>query len=154
MNSPCQDFFTDMAPIRLTESRSALNESNEAIFRSAPMTLVQFYVTIELAREMVGMLGDLGAVQFRDLNSKLTPFQRTFINELKSIDTMFTQLASLRSIMDKLGTISGDLHVNLRADMRPMSSTSEMDQFKAKLSDYHERIKHLNHSYGNLDSQN
>lgn len=142
-----------MAPIRLTESRSALNESNEAIFRSAPMTLVQFYVTIELAREMVGMLGDLGAVQFRDLNSKLTPFQRTFINELKSIDTMLTQLASLRSIMDKLGTISGDLHVNLKADMRPMPSTSEMDQFKAKLSDYHERIKHLNHSYGNLDNQ-
>ena len=56
-----------MAPIRLTESKSAMNASNEAIFRSAPMTLVQFYVTIELAREMVGMLGNLGAVQFLSL---------------------------------------------------------------------------------------
>ena len=143
-----------MAPIRLSDSRLlGSNESNEAIFRSAPMTLVQFYVTIELAREMVGMLGNLGAVQFRDLNSKLTPFQRTFMNELKSIDTMVSQLNFLRSVMDKLGTVSGDLHVNLRADMRPMPSISEMDQFKVKLNDYHERIKHLNSSYGNLDSQ-
>lgn len=142
-----------MAPIRLTESKSAMNASNEAIFRSAPMTLVQFYVTIELAREMVGMLGNLGAVQFRDLNSKLTPFQRTFISELKSIDAMISQLTFLRSTMDKLGTVTGDLHVNLRADMRPMPSTSEMDEFRTKLNDYHERIRHLNHSYGNLDSQ-
>ena len=64
-----------MSPIRLSENSvlSSNNESNEAIFRSAPMTLVQFYV--ELARDMVGVLGKLGNVQFRDLNSKLTPFQ-------------------------------------------------------------------------------
>ncbi|KAI5956731.1 STV1 [Candida jiufengensis] len=142
-----------MARIRLSESQQDIKESNEAIFRSAPMTLVQFYVTIELARDMVGVLGNLGCVQFRDLNSKLTPFQRTFVNDLKSIDLMLNQLHFLHSIMLKQNTITGDIYINLKADTKSLPTTSEMDQFKFKLNDYFERIKHLDDSYNKLDYQ-
>ena len=142
-----------MSPIRLSENSvlSSNNESNEAIFRSAPMTLVQFYVTIELARDMVGVLGKLGNVQFRDLNSKLTPFQRTFITELRSIDGLVSQLDFLHSIMIKQNTTKSDLYVNLHADMKPLPTSSEIDNIKTRLSEFYERIKHLDQSYNNLD---
>ncbi|KAI5962953.1 STV1 [Candida pseudojiufengensis] len=142
-----------MARIRLSESQQEMKYSSEAIFRSAPMTLVQFYVTIELARDMVGVLGNLGSVQFRDLNSKLTPFQRTFVNDLKSIDLMLNQLNFLHSIMIKQNTISGDIYINLRADTKSLPTTSEMDQFKFKLKDYFDRIKHLDDSFNKLNFQ-
>ncbi|CAK9435364.1 uncharacterized protein LODBEIA_P00910 [Lodderomyces beijingensis] len=142
-----------MRSIRLTDMGSRLEESNEAMFRSAPMTLVQFYVTIELARDMVGALGSLGCVQFRDLNSRLTPFQRTFVNELRLIDAMVAQLGFLHSIMLRQHTIKGDYYSHLKADKKPISSTSEMDQFKSRLGEYYSRIKHLDESFTKLANQ-
>ena len=142
-----------MPPIRLTDNTSPKEEINEAIFRSAPMTLVQFYVTIELARDMVGVLGKLGNVQFRDLNSKLTPFQRTFVSELRGIDTMIQQLDYLHSIMLKQNTIRSDIYGNLQADMKPLPTSSEMDDIKIRLDEFYQRIKHLDHSFNNLDKK-
>ena len=140
-----------MQPIQLSDDLSSV--APEAIFRSAPMTLVQFYVTIELARDMVYTLGNLGDVHFRDLNSKLTPFQRTFVLELRNIDTMESQLAFLNSIMIKYETIKSDVFVNLKADMDPLPTTSEMDDMKQKITTFYDRIKHLDNSYNVLNEQ-
>lgn len=142
-----------MAPIRLSDAVLREHESLEAMFRSAPMSLVQFYVTIELAREMVGTLGALGCVQFRDLNSKLTPFQRTFVNELRSIDTMVGHLRYLHSIMDKQHTLSVDYYSHLKADRKPIPSSSQMDEIKHHIQEFHERIKHLDESFNRLNLQ-
>lgn len=124
----------------------------EAIFRSAPMTLVQFYVTIELARDVVFSLGRLGSVHFRDLNAKLTPFQRTFLNDLRNIDTIESQLAYLETIMIKHETIKGDLFVNLQADGSPLPTVSEMDDLRTKIVNFYDRIKHLDDSYNSLSA--
>ncbi|KAK6458346.1 vacuolar ATPase V0 domain subunit A [Scheffersomyces xylosifermentans] len=137
-------------PISLSDEPQA---PQEAIFRSAPMTLVQFYVTIELARDMVCTLGNLGNVHFRDLNAKLTPFQRTFVTELRSIDSMEQQLGFLNSIMLKYGTIKSDIFVNLKADKMSLPSTSDVDQIKQKITNFFDRIKHLDNSYNSLDLQ-
>ncbi|KAK6464899.1 vacuolar ATPase V0 domain subunit A [Scheffersomyces coipomensis] len=138
-------------PISL--SQNVEPSHNEAIFRSAPMTLVQFYVTIELARDVVCTLGNLGTVHFRDLNSKLTPFQRTFVTELRSIDTLESQLHFLHSSMEKYETIKSDIFVNLKADLNPLPGSSEMDEIKAKIKDFYERIKHLDNSFTSLYQQ-
>lgn len=127
--------------------------SEESIFRSAPMSLVQFYVTIELARDLVYMLGKLGNVHFRDLNSKLTPFQRTFINELRAIDGVESHLRYLYSVMLKYDTIKGDVYLNLKADLNPLPSTSAMDDIKLKVSEFYERISHLDASFNELQEK-
>ncbi|EGW30272.1 uncharacterized protein SPAPADRAFT_143367 [Spathaspora passalidarum NRRL Y-27907] len=141
---------TNIAPLKL----NAHTAPEEAIFRSAPMTLVQFYVTIELARDMVWALGNLGNVQFRDLNSKLTPFQRTFVNDLKSIDIMSTKLHQLFQIMVRHETIKTDLvGAYLHADLKPLPAAAAMDDLKQKLDEFHDRIKHLDLSFNNLNRQ-
>lgn len=128
-----------------------LTQGNEAIFRSAPMTLVQFYVTIEIARDVVFALGQEGHVHFRDLNSKLTPFQRTFVNELRNVDAMEVQFTFLHNMMVKYQTLKGDPFATLMADKRPLPPTSEIDDIKALLESSFEKLKHLDESHTSLE---
>ncbi|QRG35818.1 hypothetical protein FDK38_000143 [Candidozyma auris] len=126
-------------------------QSTEAIFRSAPMSLVQFYVTMELARDLVFTLGNLGQVHFRDLNSKLTPFQRTFVTELRNIDVVEMNLTFLFSMMVKYSTFKGDPFANLVADESPLPTASEMEEIREKVTAFHDKIKHLDDSHSSLD---
>lgn len=126
-------------------------ESQEAIFRSAPMSLVQFYVTMELARDLVFTLGNLGQVHFRDLNAKLTPFQRAFVNELRNVDAVELKLSFLYSMMETYSTLRGDIFATLEADQQPLPSTSEIDGIKETINEIHDRIKHLDGSYTSLE---
>ncbi|RKP32578.1 V0/A0 complex, 116-kDa subunit of ATPase [Metschnikowia bicuspidata] len=128
-------------------------QANEAVFRSAPMTLVQFYVTIEIARDVVYALGQQGLVHFRDLNSKLIPFQRTFVNELRSMDAMEIQFTFLYNMMVKYHTLKGDSFSTLIADKKPLPPTSEIDDIKALLDITYEKLKHLDESYSSLDAK-
>lgn len=126
-------------------------ESDEGVFRSSPMTLVQFYVTIELARDLVFILGKLGLVHFRDLNSRLTPFQRTFVNELRNIDAIDLNLTFLHSMMAKYGTVQGDPYADFSPKNAELPSSSDMDNIKDQIAEIHDRIKHLDDSYTDLE---
>lgn len=43
--------------------------SQESMFRSADMSMVQLYISNEIGRECVNALGELGLVQFRDVSA-------------------------------------------------------------------------------------
>eukprot|EP01114_Cavostelium_apophysatum_P022526 TRINITY_DN817_c0_g1_i1.p1 TRINITY_DN817_c0_g1~~TRINITY_DN817_c0_g1_i1.p1 ORF type:complete len:810 (-),score=258.95 TRINITY_DN817_c0_g1_i1:55-2484(-) len=62
------------------------------LFRSEEMQLVQLFVQIEAAHDTVDELGKLGVIQFRDLNSEVSAFQRNFVNEVKRTDEMERKL--------------------------------------------------------------
>ncbi|CCE78340.1 Piso0_000961 [Millerozyma farinosa CBS 7064] len=126
-------------------------DSEEAIFRSAPMTLVQFYVTIEIARDVVYNLGTIGKVHFRDLNSRLTPFQRTFVDELRKIDSIDTQLKFLKDVMLKYDCTPNDETQSTKDSRLP--SSSEMDDLVSRIASVYDRIKYLDDSYDQLNSE-
>lgn len=139
--------------MQLFNSQRPAYQSNEAIFRSAPMTLVQFYVTLELARELAYTLGKSSQVHFRDLNSKLTPFQRTFISEIRDIDAIDSSLSALEKTMFKYQALSGDPYQGINPDEIQLPSSSELDDIKASVKDFHSRIEHLDDSYSSLEKK-
>ncbi|CAK7905052.1 V-type proton ATPase subunit a, vacuolar isoform [[Candida] anglica] len=132
---------------------SAIPSQEESIFRSAPMTLVQFYMTLELARDVVNELGTLGDVHFRDLNSKLTPFQRTFVMELRKIDTVESQLSYLFQMMETYKTIRSDLYSSFSPGAEPLATATEVDDMVNRVKEIHQRISQLHESYTSLESK-
>ncbi|XP_027726416.1 V-type proton ATPase 116 kDa subunit a isoform X2 [Vombatus ursinus] len=62
------------------------------LFRSEEMTLAQLFLQSEAAYCCVSELGELGKVQFRDLNPDVNVFQRKFVNEVRRCEEMDRKL--------------------------------------------------------------
>ncbi|XP_054456911.1 V-type proton ATPase 116 kDa subunit a 1-like isoform X10 [Anoplopoma fimbria] len=62
------------------------------LFRSEEMTLAQLFLQSEAAYCCVSELGELGMVQFRDLNPDVNVFQRKFVNEVRRCEEMDRKL--------------------------------------------------------------
>ncbi|CCK73453.1 H(+)-transporting V0 sector ATPase subunit a NDAI_0G04680 [Naumovozyma dairenensis CBS 421] len=65
------------------------------------MTYVQLYIPLEISRETVCLLGNLGNIMFRDLNKDLTDFQRSYVSQLRKFDDVERLLNYLKETADK-----------------------------------------------------
>ncbi|CAH1728600.1 unnamed protein product [Chironomus riparius] len=74
-----------------------------SLFRSEEMTLCQLFLQSEAAYACVSELGELGLVQFRDLNPDINAFQRKFVNEVRRCDEMERKLRYLEKEIKKDG---------------------------------------------------
>ncbi|XP_037802746.1 V-type proton ATPase 116 kDa subunit a1-like isoform X1 [Penaeus monodon] len=72
-----------------------------SIFRSEEMTLCQLFLSSEAAYNCVSELGEIGLVQFRDLNPDVNAFQRKFVHEVRRCDEMERKLRYLETEMKK-----------------------------------------------------
>uniref|UniRef100_A0A8C3RV89 V-type proton ATPase subunit a n=1 Tax=Chelydra serpentina TaxID=8475 RepID=A0A8C3RV89_CHESE len=59
-----------------------------SMFRSEEMCLTQLFLQVEAAYCCVAELGELGLVQFRDLNMNVNSFQRKFVNEVRRCESL------------------------------------------------------------------
>ena len=82
------------APITSTATAGSL-------FRSEEMALCQLFLQSEAAYACVSELGELGLVQFRDLNPDTSAFQRKFVNEVRRCDEMERKLRFLEKEIKK-----------------------------------------------------
>ncbi|CAF1326260.1 unnamed protein product [Didymodactylos carnosus] len=71
------------------------------IFRSEEMTLCQLFLQPEAAYSCISELGELGIVQFRDLNPNVNAFQRKFVNEVRRCEEMGRKLRFLETEIKK-----------------------------------------------------
>uniref|UniRef100_A0AC35UCS9 V-type proton ATPase subunit a n=1 Tax=Rhabditophanes sp. KR3021 TaxID=114890 RepID=A0AC35UCS9_9BILA len=71
------------------------------LYRSEEMCLTQLYLQSEAAYHCVAELGELGLVQFRDLNPDVNAFQRKFVTEVRRCDEMERKLRFLEREIKK-----------------------------------------------------
>ncbi|XP_068738221.1 V-type proton ATPase 116 kDa subunit a 1-like [Montipora capricornis] len=76
-----------------------------SLFRSEEMTLAQLFLQAEAAYSCVSELGELGLVQFRDLNPDVNAFQRKFVNEVRRCEEMERKLTQHTEQMSSTITI-------------------------------------------------
>ncbi|XP_060876989.1 V-type proton ATPase 116 kDa subunit a 1 isoform X5 [Metopolophium dirhodum] len=72
-----------------------------SLFRSEEMALCQLFLQSEAAYACVSELGELGLVQFRDLNPDVNAFQRKFVSEVRRCDEMERKLRYLEKEIKK-----------------------------------------------------
>ncbi|KAF2643539.1 V0/A0 complex, 116-kDa subunit of ATPase [Massarina eburnea CBS 473.64] len=122
--------------------------TKDTMFRSADMSLTQLYISNEIGREVVSGLGELGVMDFRDLNSETTAFQRTFTQEIRRLDNVERQLRYFHSQMDKASIPMRSIYDFNNSFTSP--SATEIDELADKSGHLEERIKSLNESYETL----
>ncbi|RKF76749.1 V-type proton ATPase subunit a [Golovinomyces cichoracearum] len=118
---------------------------HNTMFRSADMCLTQLCIDNEVGRETVVALGNIGQIQFRDLNSNTTAFQRTFTQEIRSLDNIERQLRYFHAQTEK-----ANIHLrkaDIDAEYLVASSASEIDEISDRSQNLEERIVSLNESY-------
>ncbi|KAJ6017683.1 hypothetical protein N7451_001062 [Penicillium sp. IBT 35674x] len=120
----------------------------DTFFRSSDMSLTQLYIANEIGREVVSALGELGQVQFRDLNPDTNAFQRTFTKEIRRLDNVERQLRYFRTQIEKAAIPmrpSTDFSDTLAAPL-----ASEIDELAERSESLEQRIASLNDSYETL----
>ncbi|XP_004507485.1 V-type proton ATPase subunit a2 [Cicer arietinum] len=105
------------------------------LFRSEPMQLIQLIIPIESAHLTVSYLGDLGLLQFKDLNSEKSPFQRTYAAQIKRCGEMARKLRFFKEQMFKAG-------------VSPKCSTTQFDantdDLEIKLTEIESELTEMN----------
>ncbi|XP_065320665.1 V-type proton ATPase 116 kDa subunit a 1-like isoform X2 [Gordionus sp. m RMFG-2023] len=109
------------------------------LFRSEEMTLCQFFLQAESAYSCVAELGELGLVQFRDLNPEVNAFQRKFTNEVRRCDEMERKLRFLQKEIQKDGIPMLDT-----GDNPPAPLPREMIDLEATFEKLEAEMKEVN----------
>ncbi|KAF2724760.1 V0/A0 complex, 116-kDa subunit of ATPase [Polychaeton citri CBS 116435] len=125
-----------------------MGTQKDSLFRSVDMTLTQLYVANEIGREVVSALGELGEMQFRDLNPDTSAFQRTFTQEIRRLDNVERQLNYFRQQIEKNEIPMRPIYEFANSFAAP--SASEIDELADRSQALEQRIQSLNESYETL----
>ncbi|KAJ7621610.1 V-type ATPase, V0 complex, 116kDa subunit family [Mycena polygramma] len=131
--------------------------SNEypSLFRSEQMSLVQLFVPTEVAHDTVAELGELGNVQFKDLNPSINPFQRSFVGEIRRIDEMARRVRFFATQIDKEKDV---IPIRPLYDSAPLitvgpRAAQTIDELDVTLAEHESRLLLMNESYQTLSER-
>lgn len=122
----------------------------DTLFRSADMALTQLYISNEIGREVVCALGDLGVMDFRDLNESTSAFQRTFTQEIRRLDNIERQLRYFQAQMEKSSIPMRSIWDFDDVNTLAATSATEIDELADRSQSLENRISSLNESYETL----
>ncbi|KAH7862108.1 hypothetical protein Vadar_000035 [Vaccinium darrowii] len=119
------------------------------LMRSEKMTAVQLIIPVESARRAVSYLGQLGLLQFRDLNADKSPFQRTFVNQVKRCAEMSRRLRFFKDQIHKAGLMSAPRPV-LQTDIELEELEIQLAEHEHELLEMNSNSEQLRQSYNEL----
>ncbi|CAL1406027.1 unnamed protein product [Linum trigynum] len=106
------------------------------LMRSERMTFVQLIIPVESAHRAISYLGELGLLQFRDMNGDKSPFQRTFVNQVKRCGEMSRKLRFFKEQIQKAGLLSS-AHSTLEPDI-------ELEELEVQLAEHEHELIEMN----------
>ncbi|KAJ2226594.1 H(+)-transporting V0 sector ATPase subunit a, partial [Coemansia sp. RSA 475] len=119
-----------------------------SIFRSEVMSLIQLYIPSDVARFTVSQLGEMGLVQFRDLNGDVSAFQRSFVNDVRRFDEIERKLRYLHKQIEL-----NDVDVYEFMDEEFVGSSRgprDIDDMEERINAHESRVLKLTAAYKNL----
>ncbi|TBU22938.1 H+-ATPase subunit [Dichomitus squalens] len=126
-----------------------MGDEYPTLFRSEQMSLVQLIVPTEVAHDTIAELGELGNVQFKDLNPNVNPFQRSFVGEIRRIDEMARRVRFFASQIEKEKEA---VPIRPLYDSAPLvtvgpRAAQTIDELDVKLAEHEARLTQMNESY-------
>ncbi|KAL6532642.1 V-type proton ATPase subunit a1 [Orobanche hederae] len=106
------------------------------LMRSEKMMFAQLIIPVESAHRAVSYLGQLGLIQFRDLNGDKSPFQRTFVNQVKRCAEMSRKLRFFKDQIHKAGLMSSP-HPASQPDI-------ELEELEIRLAEHEHELIEMN----------
>ncbi|KAH7107276.1 V0/A0 complex, 116-kDa subunit of ATPase [Auriculariales sp. MPI-PUGE-AT-0066] len=131
-----------------------MSDDYPSLFRSEAMSLVQLLVPREVAHDTVAELAELGNVQFKDLNSDVNAFQRSFVSEIRRLDEMARRIRFFKGQINKEEGVQAlsvwDSPPAITVGPRVAQALDELD---VKLTEHEERLNQMNESYKTLSER-
>ncbi|KAG0679556.1 H(+)-transporting V0 sector ATPase subunit a [Pichia californica] len=123
---------------------------------------LQFYIPSEVARDCIAILGDMGNVQFKDMNNDINSFQRAFVKEIRNYDQCERKINYLSNIIKKqninipkqsfdhlVKLPSVDYH-QFENNIESHLSSSQLDSLIEALDNYESHIKQMSDTQDDL----
>jgi V-type H+-transporting ATPase subunit a len=110
------------------------------LLRSESMTLLQFVIPSDDAHDVIFELGNLGVIQFKDLNPDMNAFQRNFVNEIRRIDDLERKLRFFEDLLKKSGREIPEYYLHTHPRREKPLSPHEIPELE---SDFEETEREL-----------
>ncbi|NWR39545.1 VPP3 ATPase, partial [Tachuris rubrigastra] len=88
-----------------------------SLFRSEEVCLAQLFLQSASAYSCISELGERGLLEFRDLNPKVSPFQRRFVGEVRRCEDMEKTFTFLQQELRSAGRVLGPCLESPRAPL-------------------------------------
>ncbi|KAJ4969950.1 hypothetical protein NE237_003049 [Protea cynaroides] len=119
------------------------------LMRSEKMTFVQLIIPVESAYRAISYLGELGFLQLKDLNDDKSPFQRTFVNQVKRCGEMSRKLRFFRDQINKAALLP-TVHPTLQPDIDLEELEIQLAEHESELIEMNANGEKLRQTYNEL----
>jgi V-type H+-transporting ATPase subunit a len=120
------------------------------LFRSEEIQLCQLMIPAEAAHDTIAALGEVGMLQFKDLNADRTAFQRTYANQIKRCDEMARQLRFFTSEVEKAGILVAPRLSSEQGALEFDALEARLAQLESELLELNANSDRLHRSYNEL----
>lgn len=123
-----------------------------SLYRSEAMSLCQLFIRSEASFSCLAQLGELGLVQFKDLNTHVNTFQRRYVSEVRRCEEMERKLRFLEVEMNKSSITITDKDENPETPApREMSDMEAMfDKLEGDIKEVNSNLEVLKRNFLDL----